>query len=497
MSSNFKKFTLAAGLVLTMGYMVGCGTRGENTGFSEDNGSGGGGGGVATGSSAAASAGTGGGLTGGATGSATANSAFPATAVTGLTVSNMLPATSGGGGGSGASNPPTRLGMGNFAFGVRPAVLQGFGISTLGSGRVTILPRNPDGTTGANNVVLTPTVGSASPLTITNPFGMLVDGSTVYVGDQAIGAGIGRIVRYTNIVAGGGCTADQLAINLNSPVDIARDGTFLYVAEYGSSGGLGRISRIDISSGAAFPNVTTFVQSVNFCTSIAIDNANGHRFLYLVENVAGSSGGANGGVARIDLNTFVPNTPLLTGGVGSTASAGVTLIPPAAGQTAYNNPFDIVTDGFSNVVVTEGVNAGTSLLTPTANPGALRVITGGATPATTSRVVLQNTAAGTATGLNALRGVNLFNEDASGSVVSAFFTEGNTIGTTTTMRQLTFRVADAAIFRHLQLDSGKLAPLDTLFDPGDAASSPAIRANVKYCTGSFNGGTNGQVLDVR
>ncbi len=496
MSSNFKKFTLAASLVLTLGYMVGCGTRGENTGFGDNDANGGGGAGLGS-SAASSAASTGGaGLTGGTAGAATVNPSFPSTVATGLTISNMLPSASGGGGGSGASNPPTRLGMGNFAFGIRPAVVQGFGISTLGSGRVTLLPRNPEGTAGTSNIVLAPTTGSASPLTITNPFGMLVDGSTIYVGDQAVGAAIGRIIRYTNILANGGCTADQLAINLNSPVDIVRDGNFLYVAEFGSSGGLGRISRIDISPGAAFPNVATFVQSVNFCTSLAIDNANGHRFLYLVENTGGSSGGANGSVARIDLNTFVPNTPLLTGGVGSAASIGVTLIPPATGQTAYNNPFDIVTDGFSNVVITEGVNAGgTSLLSPTANPGALRVITGGVTPATTSRVVLQNSAAGSATGLNALRGVHLFNEDASGSVVSAFFTEGNTIGITTTMRQLTFRVSDAAIFRHLQLDSGKLSPLDTLFDIGDTAGS--IRANVKYCVGSFNGGTNGQVLDVR
>lgn len=496
MSSNFKKFTLTAGLVLTLGYLVGCGTRGENTGFGDT--TRGPATGIGSSSSSSSSSTTGSGLTGGSSGTPTVNTAFPSTTVTGLTVSNMLPSASGGGGGSGASNPPTRLGLGNFSFGIRPAVVQGFGITTLGSGRVTLLPRNPEATTGTSNVVLNPTVGTASPLTITNPFGMLVDGSTIYVGDQAVGAGIGRLIRYTGITSTGGCTADQLAINLNSPVDIAREGNFLYVAEFGSSGGTGRISRIDISSGAVFPNVTTFVQSVNFCTSIAIDNANGHRFLYFVENIAGSSGGANGGVVRIDLNTFTPNTPILSGGVGSAPSTGVTLIQPATGQTAYNNPFDIATDGFSNVVITEGVNAGgTSLLSPTSNPGALRVVTGGATPAITSRVVLQNSTSGSATGLNGLRGVSLFNEDSTGAAISAFFTEGNTLGTTSTMRQLTFRVSDGAIFRHLQLDSGKLSPLDTLFDLGDSASTPVIAPNVKYCVGSFNGGTNGQVLDVR
>ena len=97
MSSNFKKFTLAAGLVMTMGYLVGCGTRGENTGFGDT--PRGPAVGTASSSSSSSSSTTGSGLTGGDTGTATVNDAFPVTAATGLTISNML-ATSGGSGNS-------------------------------------------------------------------------------------------------------------------------------------------------------------------------------------------------------------------------------------------------------------------------------------------------------------------------------------------------------------------------------------------------------------
>ncbi|MBX3168030.1 MAG: hypothetical protein KF760_11485 [Candidatus Eremiobacteraeota bacterium] len=493
MSSNFKKFTLAAGLVLTLGYLAGCGTRGENTGFGEEES--GPAAGLGTGGSTATGTATGSGLTGGATGTATPDPAFPSTVATGLTVSNMLPAVSGGGGGSGASNPPTRLGMGVFSFGTLPVVLQGFGNSTLGSGRVTILSRNPESPSGTSNIVLAPNAGTASPLTITNPFGMLVDGSTIYVADNASGAGIGRLIRYTNIQANGQCTADQLAINLNSPVDIAREGNFLYVAELGT-GAVGRISRIDLT--APFPNSTIFVPQVNFCTSLAVDTANGHRFLYFTENAAGSSGSAQGGVIRIDLANYIAGSGIQNPAPPPPQNTGVQLILPETGATAYNNPFDLATDAFSNLVITEGLNvSATGLLNPTTNPGALRVVAGGATPAITSKVVLQNSGSGGATGLSALRGIHLFNEDTTGAAVSVFFTEGNTNATATTLRQVTFRTSDAAIFRHLQLDNGKLSPLDTLFDAGDTTATPVVRPNVKYCVGAFGGGSQGQVLDLR
>ncbi|MBN9415833.1 MAG: hypothetical protein J0I12_10380 [Candidatus Eremiobacteraeota bacterium] len=485
MSSNFKRFTLAAGMVLTMGYLVGCGTRGENTGFGDK--STGGGAPSLSGAAAAGTAGTGGSITGGVTGTATVNSAFPSTTVTGLTISNMLATITGGGGGAGANVAATRLGFGNFGGGVRPVVVQGFGAGTLG--RVSILPRNPEATPGTSNILLAPNVGTASPQSLTNPFGLLVDGSTIYVTEGATSGATGRIIRYTGInTTTGQCTGDQIAIGLNRPVDIAKDGNFLYVAEFGATGvGNGQVTRIDLSTTP--PTVVRpYIASVSFCSSLVTDTANGHHFLYVAENAAGV-GGTNGSVTRIDLSTFASGTGL--------TGTGVQQILPATGQTAYSNPYDLAVDGFSNVVITEGLNAVADQINPSSTGGAIRVITGGTTPAITSQVVLQNSTSGSTSGLSALRGISLFNEDSTGTVLTGFFTEGPPTALTSTLRQVTFRASDAAIFRHLILDSGKQSPLDTLFDQGDTSASPVIRPNVKYTQGAFGTAGQGQVLDVR
>lgn len=504
MSSNFKKFTLAAGLVLSLGYLVGCGTRGENTGFGENRG--GGGAGSLSNSAAAAGSGTGGSITGGGTGTATVNDAFPLTAATGLTVSNMLATT----GGSGNSNPPTRLGFCNLTNlpGRRVAAVQGFGVAA--QGRVVIMPRNPEAVPGTSNVVLNPTgTGSDSSAlqNLNNPFGLLVDGETIYITDNSTNPGAGRIMVYDNIESTGICRGRQILPTppLANPVKILKDGNFLFVAENQPRGGGGRIRKIDLTKAFNDPtNSFILIDNVNNPTSMAFDKSSGRNFLYIAENGANSATGAQGGIARVDLNTAPFNatavaTPvgtLTTTAGGATASPGVTFITAAV---AYGFPFDIATDAFGNVVTTEGVQAATTgLVSPNTVTGRIRVIPGtvtGGAPGTAALMVLQNAAPGSSVGVTASRGVSLNAEDGTGSVLSAFFTEG--AGLTTTMRQLTFRTADGAIFRHLQLDSGKLAPLDTLFDLGDSSATPVIRPNVKYTIGSFNGGINGAIVDIR
>lgn len=505
MSSTFKKFTLAAGLVLSLGYLVGCGTRGENTGFGENRG--GGGAGSLSNSAAAAGSGTGGSITGGGTGTATVNDAFPLTAVTGLTVSNML-ATAGG---SGNSNPPTRLGFCNLTNlpGRRVVAVQGFGVP--GQGRVVIMPRNPESVPGTSNVVLNPT-GAGSDATalqnLNNPFGLLVDGQTIYITDNSTNPIAGRIMVYDNIESTGVCRGRQILPTppLANPVKILKDGNFLYVAENQPRGAGGRIRKIDLSKAFNDPtNSFILIDNVNNPTSMALDKSAGRNFLYIAENGANSATGAQGGIARVDLNTAPFNattvpTPLgtlTTSAGGAVASPGVTFI---TATVAFNNPFDLAADAFGNIVTTEGIQAATSLtgpVFPTGN-GKIRVIPGtvtGGAPGTAAIMVLQNAAPGTSVGITGSRGVSLNSEDGTGAIVSAFFTEGASL--TTTLRQLTFRTTDGAIFRHLQLDSGKIAPLDTLFDAGDTAATPVIRPNVKYTIGSFNGGANGAVLDVR
>ena len=495
MSSQIKKFTLAAAAVLTLGYLVGCGTRGENTGFGDTAR-----GPVLSGSSSSSSSSgsSGGGLTGGATGSATVNDAFPITAATGLTISNML-ATSGG---SGNSNPPTRLAFGTFSsLGTRRVLaVQGLGVAA--AGRVVIMPRNPEAPAGPSNVVLDPsgTGSDASTKSLNNPFGILVEGETVFITDNSTTLNAGRLFMYDQITATGVCRAQQILTTppLSSPVDMVKDGDFLYVAENAPRGGGGQIRKIDLTKPLTdATNSVVIVQNVNNPVSIALDKSSGRRLLYISENGAGSASGAQGGIARVDLSVGLFATTgdsLTTTALGSTATTGVTFIAPGTGG-AFNFPFDLAVDAFGNVVTTEGVSVvSTGLVSPNFQAGKIRVIPG-ATPANTAITVLQNAAPGSTVAVTGSRGVSLNPEDGTGTVVSAFFTEGAAL--TTTTRQLTFRTTDGAIFRHLQLDSGKPFPLDTLWDPGDAGLTPPVAPNLKYTVGAFNGGTLGQILDIR
>jgi hypothetical protein len=503
MSSQVKKFTLAAVAVLTLGYLVGCGTKGENTGFGKQ----------ATGPAAGLGSGAGtttttttGGLTGGTSGTATVNDAFPLTAATGLTISPMFSTT----GGTGNSNPPTRLALGTFGgtLGTRVVCVQGFGVAT--GGRVVLMPRNPEAVAGTSNVVLNPTgAGSDVPglQALTNPFGLLVENGTVFITDLSTSSASGRLMVYDNIQADGTCRGRQILTTppLSNPVKIVKDGNILYVAENSARGAGGRIRRIDLTKPFTDPtNSFIVIDNVNNPTGLALDKFNGRNLLYIAENGAGSASGAQGGIAVVNMTvspfnaTSVP-TPLgtlTTTAGGTTASPGVYFVNATV---AFNFPFDIAVDNAGNVVTTEGVSAALNLVNPTFQTGRIRVIqgtaSGGTVPATSATMVLQNAAPGSSVAIQASRGVSLKNEDGTGLVVSAFFTEG--VALTTTLRQLTFRTTDGAIFRHLQLDSGKVSPLDTLFDGGDTAATPVIAPNVKYTVGSFGGGTQGQVLDVR
>lgn len=495
MSSILCKRTLSAAVALTaLGYLVGCGTSGDNTGFKPSNPPlSGGGGGLTTGGTT--TGGTTGGLTGGATGSASVNPDLTATAATGLTLTNMLPTNQPGG----ASNAPTRLGIGDFGgtLGTKVVVVQGHGNGPA-QGRVTLLPRNPDNTPGTTNILLNRVAGTPAPptLTLTDPFGLMVESGRIYFTNGFQPALQGSVVRISNVQANGDATFDVVGTvgvnplqNLANPIDIARDGNFLYVAEYQARGGGGRIRRIDETNGT----VDTLVDSVNFPSALAMDTSNGRRLLYIAENGNTSGSGAQGGVARVDLNTFVAGTALTQGGVGNTASPGVTFIQPQGGDAAYVNPFDLAVDDTGNVVVTEGLTLSVGVtpvsMTAPISQGRIRVIqrtAAGGTLPTTSRIVLQ--------GLTGTRGASIVREDATGDAVTVFFVDGPT-GLNSNLRQLTFRTNDGAIFRHLLLDSGKFNALDTLFDAG-SGGPPAVATNVKYTVG-FLGGAQGQVIDVR
>ena len=498
MSSQFKKFSMAAVALTALGYLVGCGTAGNNTGFEAppDGFTPPTATGTSSSSAAAASSSssTTSGLTGGATGSSTVNPNLPATAATGLTISNMLPTTGGAGG---ATNAPTRLGIGNFgALGDKVVVVQGNG-NGIGQGRVVLLPRNPDATAGSSNILTVRTSGTPAPptLSVQDPFGLLVESSTIYFTNNFRTAGAGSVVKVSNIIAGGNAQFDVVGVdgaanpfqNLNNPIDVVRGGTnILFVAEYRARGGGGQIRRINESTGL----VDVLVADVNFCSSMVLDTSGGRNFLYLAENGNNSGSGNFGGIARVDLSTFIPGTSLTTGGVGSTPSTGVTFIPPVTGQPAYANPFDLAVDDVGNVAVSEGISMAGDLTTFAApvSQGRIRVIAGnsGGTPATTSQLVLD--------GLTGTRGVSIVREDSGGAANTVFFIEGPQ-GLNSTTRQVTFTNTNGAIFRHLLLDSGRLNALDTLYDAG-STTAPVVAPNLKT-TISFLGTTQGQVLDIR
>lgn len=480
MSGNWKQLTLA-GAVAVLFLSVGCGTRGGGDGL-QNNPPSGPASGLGSGSTGGSTTGSTG-LTGGATGTSTVNTAFPVTAATGLTKAEMLPVNSL----TGASNAPTRLDRGDFgAIGNRPVVVQGNGLGPA-QGRVTLMTRNPDTTTPGNgNIVLAPNTGTQTNLT--DPFGVLVSGSSIFVTDNTRSSNSGAIVRFDNIQASGICSENRISNNnMQCPIHMVQDGNFLYVAEYRARGSGGKISRIDLSNNNNLTNTATFISDVNFPSSMVLDTTNGRKLLYITENGNNAASGAQGGVVQVDLNTFVAGSGVTTAGNPST---GVVFITPQTGDPAYVNPWDLAIDDVGNIAVTEGLLYDVAGLSFSATPsqGKIRVIakaTAATTP-TTSRLVL--------TGLAATRGVSILREDAAGTIDTIFFVEG-VQGLTSSVRQLTFNAADGSIFRHLQLDSGQLNPLDTLFDPGSTAA-PVVAANLKY-TVSFLGGTQGHVIDIR
>jgi hypothetical protein len=451
---------------LLSGLLAGCGTGGTGLQTQSQGGIAGGlstttTGGGTTGGSASS-------FTGGASGTPIANNAFAATNVTGVVRSPML----SNGTLSGDSNACTRLTIGDFGgtLGVRPVVAQGNN-NGPGQGFITLMSRTPNATPGTGNVRLLAT--NASPPALVSPFDVLFTATGLLISNN-FGAGVtGQIVRATGIQNNGNCNLVNLGPgNLRAPIDMAVEGNFLYVAEYGALGGGGQVRRINLTDGTD----SVFISGLNFPSSLAFDLSGGRRLLYLAENRAGATG-ANGGVARVDMTTFAAG-PISTGG---TPSAGVTFITPQepVGTFPYSNPFDLDVDDVGNVVVTEGLTYDTSAGTfdSPISQGRIRVIKQGSN---TSRVVL--------TGLTGTRGPDLVRADAAGNINTLFFAEG-TSGNFGTIRQLTFRNTDAAIFNHVLLDSGLLNPLDTLFDSG-------APNNLKY-TVSFPGSTNGRVFDLR
>lgn len=487
MATYSRKTTLAASVAFIALFTAACGTSNSNFNPPDDNGTttgtvtGGTGSGTTTGGTTTSTGGNTSQLTGGFTGLtpqvAVSGSASPSPVT--LTASNQLSSASSTqtGGNQAVSELLGPLDLGTL--GVYTMAVQGFGLTN--QGQLTFVPQTPDTTTpGTGNIVITgDTANSAVKVTDAYPALLGSDGS-IFVADQVRSANLGRLLRVTGVSATGANVA-VLTTTLNAPISLAQNGNSLYVAQYvaqgsGGQGGGGSVRRIDLTTGT----VSDLVTNLQYPSSIVFDQ--GRNFLYIAENGNGASSGAQGGVLRIDLATFVAGSAYS----GTTPSAGVTPIPVTAGDAAYVNPYDLAIDGNGNVVISEGLTLNwsqASIQNAQISQGSIRVIPAGGTA---SKLVQ--------TGMTATRGLTVVNEgsDSVGQVVTAFFTEGSPGSQNSSVRQLMFRVTDGAIYRNNQIDNGQFSPLGTAYDPG---TSSRVRS-LKYGTG-FLVPTQGQVRDLR
>lgn len=467
-------FVLAASLTV-----VGCGGGGDDGNFA--NGVTGGGG--ATGGGGSTGGGTTGvGLTGstggtgiggtGTTGpnptggSATATATSPTGGVT-------SPSTTGGSGFTSdmngvdavtALNNPTQF----LRLGNRIYFVEGFDLGqSNGRLRFVSLVPNAAGTGFAVTTPTTITAAPGSPRTegMTNPFGLVTDGSDLFI---SVGFGVpdqGEIVKVSNLNTTANTarfediTNDDTAGFLINPafmlVETVDGAEYCYWSEYSALGTGGRVRRVRTDGTG---NIDLVVNSLNFAAGIATDGTN------LV--ICDSDGGIGGQVVRTPLSFTAGSTPY----VPNTPPSAV--ISPATSQQAIRRPFDVTYDGSNGFFFTEG-NAiqltGLSIAPTGQANGAVRYLPSGSTTAT----LVSN-------GLTNVAGIDT--APLTGSNVGLLFSES-----IPTNGRVLRRVVDISNVTNVapdEIDIGLNRPLDVLIN---SATFPILSALVNYTGGQSNG----------
>lgn len=361
----------------------------------------------------------------------------------------------------GIINPTQMVRVGNRVF-----YLDGFN-SGQDNGRlmVTTITRTATSTTFSAPVAITATPDSFPETeSLDNPFGLVADGTDLYI---SVGYGIstdGAILKVSNF-SGNTARFERITLDVG-PGAVPLNPTFLFIAnadgqkycywsEYSAVGGGGRVRRVRTD---AVGGVQEVLNQLNFPAGIATDGTN------MV--VCDSNGGTGGQVVRVPLSFtgVTPRTPTTGGG---------TVVSVTAGEQNIQRPFDVVYDGATGFVFTEG----NAIVTFPTNLGPGPLGTGGAVrylprTSTTAKLI--------ANGLNNPSGVSAVSLNAT-NVGVAFVESVNLNGT---LKRRVFNPASPALDVPVQLATGLNLPLSTLIVD---AATPEFLVSVNYSGGNPTG----------
>lgn len=473
--------------------VIGCGSSSDGGTFAGGGGTGGTGGSGASGGGSGtgtASVGLNGGSVTGSgglntTGSGTGGTTTNTTGTTTTTDGGSGTTTSTGGTGTGgflgsaprtaqvtSLNNPTQMSrLGNQVY-----FLDGF---DFGANQGRLLSTQVT-STGLNfPVQIRPAQGSPVQ-SFSNPWGIVNDGTNLYI---SVGFGAnqeGAILRVSNIVFSGTnpVTATATFTNITTQAGPISNPTFmttaivggnqyLYWSEYSAIGTTGRVRRVLLNDQVNNP-VEIVVAALNYPAGLANDQ----NFLVVCDSAGGE--GSLGQVVRVPLtNTGLPFTP----GTGQARTVAV-----AAGQQNVARPFDVTYDGVNGFFFTEG--SAISFLSDTTLPvpsgqgnGAVRYL-----PSTTSNTGTP-TASLVANGLTNVAGINTANlTDGNVGVLVA-----ENVATNGRVLRFVANPASPALTTPSQVDTGLTNPLDVLiYDSG----LPRFLATIST-PGQANGLLNG------
>ncbi len=359
-------------------------------------------------------------------------------------------------------NQPTQM----VRVGSRIYFVDGFGLANNGRLMYTTVDANNNFTTP---VQITGATGSPVSSVLVNPWGLVSDGTNLYISVGFNSPQEAGILRVSNINAtantatfteltGAATFMDNPAFMLLANVD---GGQYIYWSEYSSVNSSGRVRRT-LASGNGQGAIQDVVNNLNFPAGLATDGNN----LVICDNAGG--GTSLGRLVRVPLSFSNTNT---------TNADNATQITPIASQVSdpIVRPFDVAYDGLNGFFITEG-NAinypGSTTTLPQPNTqggGRVRYLPRTATTATVVATGLSNTA-----GIDVAQLTN-------GSV-GVLFSES--IVSTGRVLRIVVDPTNVAVQTPSVVDTGLFSPIDVAIVD---SARPLFLALVNYDGGQSNG----------